>query len=189
MTLDKMNKCSSFFAFYCVAVGENLAEIIGAVLFAVASPVMAYVARNLPSRILMVKKQGLTEVDEECTSVRASFGALVLYFVPVCAIVNFAFAVWFAAPMVLLLAWAQPFHASSYLSRTLMAVCLLFTSPIVVCGLIFLLLGQSPNQLISWWIRGWNLEGLLILPFLCLVYLPSHIMTCTVCLYTKRSSK
>ncbi len=178
-----------FLHFVLHAVGENLALLIGFTLFGAASPVMARVMHFFLSRIQMVKKQGLTELNEECMSVKASFGALVLYFVPVCAIMNFAFAVWFAAPMVLLLAWAQPFDASSYLSMAIDIFYIHITSHIMVCVLICLLLGQSPFQLMSWWIHGWNLEGLLIFPFLCLVYLPSHTMAFSVCLYTKRSSK
>ncbi len=164
-----------------------MAEIIGTMLFIIGSPVMAYFARNLPSRILVITKQGLVSVVEEWTSIKASFGALVLYFIPVCAIMNFAFAVWFTSPMVLLLAWAQCFDTSSYLSRTVMAISLLFTSPIITRWLICLMLDQSPNQLMSWWIHGWNQEGLLIFPFLCLIYLPSHMMATTVCFYTKKS--
>ncbi len=166
-----------------------MAEIIRAVLFIVASPLMAYVARCLPSKVLVVRKQGLAKFDEDWMSVKGSFGSLVVYFIPVCAVVNFAFAVWFTVSMVLLLASAQRFSDSSYLSRTIMALSLSFTSPYMMmyCH-IFFILGQSPNQLMSYWIHGWNLEGLMIFPCLCLVYLPSHMMATTVCLYPKRGS-
>ncbi len=168
-----------------------MAEIITAILFIVASPLMAYVVPFLSSKILVEREQGQVKSDEDWMSVKGSFGSLVAYFIPVCAIVNFAFALWFTVSLVLLLSSARRFSDSSYASGAITTIWLLLTSPyIMVCCHLFCILGQQqpPNQLMSYWIHGWNLEGIMIFPCLCLVYLPSHMMATTICLYPKRPS-